>query len=52
MRKIIVVTGVSSGIGEALVKKIPQSFPDSIIIGLGRKNSPKLATKIYETKRN
>lgn len=45
MRKIIVVTGVSSGIGEALVRKIPQSFPDSIIIGLGGNNLPKLAIK-------
>lgn len=37
-KKIILITGVSSGIGESFVKKVTQTYSDYMVIGLGRKN--------------
>lgn len=42
MNKVVVITGISSGIGEALVKEVLNTFSNTIVIGLGRNNSDNL----------
>ena len=46
-KKIILITGVSSGIGESFVKKITQMHVDYMIVGLGRNNINEFEAKNF-----